>query len=92
MNGLIIIITFIEYEKSFPFNYSYFRCACTLITLIPCPLLRTKFASLSERLVLRDLEMSMKMDLVSRLWKHGHYPVIEGLRKIGGGWVVGGRC
>ncbi len=37
---------------------------------------------------MKDLEMSMKMDLVSRLWKHGHYPVIEGLRRIGGGWRV----
>lgn len=50
---------------------------------------RAKFESLSEKLVLKDLELSMKLDVCSQLWKHGHYPVIEALRKMQGEEVYG---
>ena len=52
---------------------------------------RAQFSSLSERIVLSDLEQSLKLDVVSRLWKYGHYPVIEAFRRAGGeGWRVWG--
>ena len=47
-------------------------------------LCRRQFQALSEKLVLTDLETSTKMEVCSRLWKYGHYPVIETFRRMGG--------
>lgn len=34
----------------------------------------------TEKVLLSDLELFSKLDISAKLWKMGHYPVIEALR------------
>ena len=45
------------------------------------PHLSAKLQTASMQLILSDLEMSCKQDLVDRLWRVAHYPTTENLRK-----------
>ncbi len=39
-----------------------------------------KMQECTEKVLLSDLELFSKLDISAKLWKMGHYPVIEALR------------